>query len=354
MTLTDFFAKNTLEHTMLVGYYGGSNYGDELLLEVMQNLMRQHGVRDLTITYQRAGQPSAFTSLHHDLGYNVIDIYDKVAVGLHTLKNKNIIIGGGALWGVDMNINTLILSICLLVARLLGKNVYLIGIGYHSSTSRMGRIGAWFAGKAARLVLARDQETYANFRKITKRTELDKDIAWYANDEMFGQYQSEADEIAATLQMKKKTLLVTLRRAGHGRLADEFRRYNRVVESVIASHPTMPVVIAPMENEAPGKDEYALARKWQKKYPHVRILEMPYNPLALMTFLKQYHDKFVLVGPQFHIILTAEIAGVPYLPVVYDNKVSELLKQVGVPRQIRLGDLEESHIQAFVGEGLEA
>ena len=35
-------------------------------------------------------------------------------------------------------------------------------------------------------------------------------------------------------------------------------------------------------------------------------------------------------------IMTAHLAGVPFMPIIYDNKVSQLLDQIGVPPKNRL------------------
>lgn len=345
MSLLKFLKKRDFERTLLVGYYGGGNYGDELLLEVLQQLLKQNGVKELTVTYQ---YPKTFQTMHKDLGYKVIDIRDKLAVMRHTLKNKNIIIGGGALWGVDMNLNTLLLSIALLCSRwLLGKNVYLIGIGYHNSTSAMGRIGAWCAGKAATAVLARDEETYANFQKITKRTFIDKDIAWYVNKQMAQAYQIPAKKLGDRLKLQRKTLFIALRRIQSGRQAAVFTRYNEYIEAIIKANPKRPVIVAPLELERVSPQEYEFARSLQQKYKNVQVLAMPYNPLTLLYAFKQFSKNIVFIGPQFHMILTAYMAEVPFLPMVYDNKVYELLKQMGIQQQVPMHELSQESLQEF-------
>lgn len=346
MSLLKFFSQKKLEHTILVGYYGGGNYGDELLLEVLQQLLYQQGVKNVTVTYQ---YPKAFASMHQDLGYNVVDIRDKLAVMRQTIKNKNIIIGGGALWGVDMNLNTLILSFALLCSRwLLGKNVYLIGIGYHNSTSTMGRIGAWCAGKAATAVMARDDETFVNFRKITKHTFRDKDIAWYANDEMNRRHEAEAKELGKRLGLHKKSLFIALRRIQAGKQAEVFANYNKQIEETIAENSDKQIIIAPLELERVSPDEYVFARQLQQRYKNVQILDMPYNPLTLFYVFRLYSKNLVLVGPQFHIILTAFMGGTPFIPLVYDNKVHELLKQMEVKERLPLKHLTQDALQQFI------
>src|SRR6476661_5539742 len=102
MTLLDFLHTTNLDHSLLIGYYGGGNYGDELLLEVLGNLLRRQGINDAAITYQR---PDTYPTMHHDFGFKLVDMHDRKAVFRTALHSQNILIGGGGLWGVDMNLN---------------------------------------------------------------------------------------------------------------------------------------------------------------------------------------------------------------------------------------------------------
>ena len=174
MKLNDFLQKTNLDDSMLIGYYGGGNYGDELLLEVLCNLLASKGVQNLKITYQR---PNTYQAMHRNFGSELVDIHNREAVTRAAFKSKNILIGGGGLWGVDMNFNTLLLSIFLFVSRwALRKKVYLLGVGYYNSTTWMGRLGAWFAGKAANVIIARDAETAQNFGRVSKHVPQDRNF----------------------------------------------------------------------------------------------------------------------------------------------------------------------------------
>ena len=53
MTIEQILATRDLEKSVLVGYYGGGNYGDELLLEVLANRLKSQGVQHAVITYQK-------------------------------------------------------------------------------------------------------------------------------------------------------------------------------------------------------------------------------------------------------------------------------------------------------------
>src|SRR5688572_203956 len=240
MKLTDFLRNTNLDNSMLIGYYGGGNYGDELLLEVLNNMLSHRGVNDLTITYQR---PETYRDMHHDFGFKLIDIYDRLAVIKHALKSKNILIGGGGLWGVDMNFNTFLLSLFLFVSRwALRKKVYLLGVGYYGSTTKLGRWAAWLAGKAANVIIARDDESVINFKRISKHVYQDTDIAWNIPDLDLTAYKDEAEIMQRRLPIGGKTLMLTVRRPQSKRQTQNFVRFNKLIGWLIKSNPDQPII----------------------------------------------------------------------------------------------------------------
>ncbi|QQS20500.1 MAG: hypothetical protein IPL87_02910 [Candidatus Moraniibacteriota bacterium] len=75
--LSKFFSSRNLENTFLIGYYGGTNYGDELLLEILQLLFSKHGVKNVKIYYSN---PKIFGTYHHDFSYSIINSSEKVGI----------------------------------------------------------------------------------------------------------------------------------------------------------------------------------------------------------------------------------------------------------------------------------
>lgn len=346
MKLTQFLKETDLDNSLLIGYYGGGNYGDELLLEVLGNLLAKNQARDVVITY---ADPATYSTYHHDFGYRRIDIRSKLQVITQLVRKKNIIIGGGGLWGVDMNFNTFLMSMMLFGARLLGKNVYLLGVGYYNSTNRLGHLGARLSAKAARVIIARDEETRDNFAKYTKNVFLDTDIAWNIKGLDLRAYEPDVAELERRLDIKNKTLCITLRRPQAKHRGAEFTQFTEVVGSFIAANPERPILIALLESEAKSPLEYAKARQWRRVFPNVQVLDFPHNPLALYLLFKKHHKQLALIGPQFHIIITAHLAGAPFMPMVYDNKVAALLKQLAIPdyRHIPLSAVGRTNMQVF-------
>jgi polysaccharide pyruvyl transferase WcaK-like protein len=324
MTIATFFQQEHVEHSVLIGYYGGGNFGDELLLEVLMNLFAKRGVESLTVTYQHMER---YPTYHHDFGYERVDMADKIAVFKAVLKNKNVVIGGGGLWGLDVNPNIFILSCFLFMSRwLLRKKVYLLGVGYYNSTNRLGRISAWFAGKAANVIIARDNETRVNFAQLQKRTYLDNDIAWLVGQlPIRSNYKTDAVALEKRLAVRRQTLFISLRRFRPGQRND----YIALIAQFIAQNHEQPIIVALLEPAVVDPEGYALLQEWQQKYPQLQIIDFTYNPLALLLFFKRYNNKLAVIGPQFHLIISAEVAGIPFLPIAYDNKVSLLVEKLG-------------------------
>jgi polysaccharide pyruvyl transferase WcaK-like protein len=346
MRLTALLRTTNLNRSLLIGYYGGGNYGDELLLEVLSNLLSEHNVKDVTITYR---EPAKYRQYHHDFGYPRIEMQSKTQLIRAIFKNRNIIIGGGGLWGVDMNFNTFLLSCMLFGSRLLGKKVYLLGVGYYNSTNRLGHIGAWLAGTAAHTIIGRDPETVKNFTAYNSHTYLDSDIAWHVKNLDLAAYQDEVAELETRLQITNKTLCITLRRPQAKHRQHEFIRFTEEINAFIAANQDKPILVALLESEAKSPEEYAEARRWQQTYPNVQLLDFPHNPLALCLLFRKHHNRLALIGPQFHIIMTAYLSGAPFMPLVYDNKVAALLTQLSTPpaEQIALGAVEQTNMQRF-------
>jgi len=49
MSVADLIKKHDFNESLLIGYYGGGNFGDELLLEVLLNMFKKNGVSKLDI-----------------------------------------------------------------------------------------------------------------------------------------------------------------------------------------------------------------------------------------------------------------------------------------------------------------
>jgi polysaccharide pyruvyl transferase WcaK-like protein len=322
MSVLDFIKRTNLDNSLLLGFYGGGNYGDELLMEVLAGLLKKEQVRNVRIAYQT---PQSYSTFHHNFGYPRVPIYNKLALTRAILQHRNIVVGGGGLWGMDVNLNVFLMSCMLLFARIfLRKNVYLLAVGYYASAPRLGRISAWLAGKAATTIIARDTETYKNFIRLQRHTEQSEDIAWSIKQLDLAPYKKDLQLLEQKITITKQTIFITLR---HFKNATK-NNLEQVVAECLKANADKPIIIALMEPRYVDPHNYALLEKWRADYRNVQILDFDFNPLALFLFFRAHHKQLLFVGPQFHVILSAHLTGVPYMPMAYDNKVQGLLAQL--------------------------
>jgi polysaccharide pyruvyl transferase WcaK-like protein len=343
MNLATFLDEHQLDDTLLFGFYGGGNYGDELLMEVLAGLLKNRGTKNVSIAYQH---PENYDTFHHDFEYPLVNMHSKPALLKAMFGKKHVVVGGGGLWGMDANLNVLLMSILLFLSRrVFGKKVYLLAIGYYNSSTTIGRLGAWFAGKAANAIIARDDETYANFSRINKHTYQDTDIAWYIDSLNLDAYRADAEALDRQVTIKGKTLFITLRR-----FKENYKNHlAEVVADSLEQNSDRPIIIALMEPREVDPDGYALLEQWRSTYKNVQILDFSFNPLALFLFFRQHHNQLVFIGPQFHAILSAHLTGVPYLPLAYDNKVNGLLHSIApATTPIAVQSLQTADVQQFI------
>lgn len=91
MKISSFLAKQNLDRALLIGYYGGGNYGDELLLEVLVNFLAKYRAKNVSIVYQN---PNLFRDFHKDFNYQLINPRNKFNFLKNIISHKLIVLGG--------------------------------------------------------------------------------------------------------------------------------------------------------------------------------------------------------------------------------------------------------------------
>lgn len=343
-TIDKLLNENPLDDSFVLGYYGGGNYGDELLFEVLQHIFFTRGYTQISFLYQK---PATYQRFHKDLGYQAVDSSRKGRVLRTVMKRKNLVIGGGGLWGLDVNLNVVLMSLMLFVARwFMGKNIYLIGVGYYGSTTRMGHIAAWLAGKSAHRILARDGESYENFARLNPQTYLTDDIAFMLPNIREDVLQELTAFEAAIGDMSNPTVMISLRRFK----SDQPNPYTEAVETWLMAHPEAHVILALMEPREVDPKGFARLKQWQRKLGNATVIDFDYNPVVLYRFFERHRDVLSYIGPQFHVQLVAHLGGVRLLPLVYDNKVAQLLDSLQYKNPIAISEVSAKNIETFVSQ----
>lgn len=348
--IQEFLKTTGLDNSLLVGYYGGGNFGDELLLEVLLNLLHTNQPEAQVDIYYL--HPEWFSDFHKDFGHRVVNAQSLSDSFKSFMRSKQVIVGGGGLWGLDFNIKVLFLSVMLFIGRFIfRKDVYLLGVGFYNSTSYLGRIGAWFAGKAANSILARDEESYENFLSVNKKTKLAADFSIYLDEISESNYKSEIERINKILSIQKKTLFLSVR---------NFKppldsHYRHLVEQIITANFDKNIILIILEPRKINPSAFAfLLRQSKKNHPHIKTFDFGVNPVAFYFFTRIHSEKLLFITPHYHAIAIAIKNKIPFLPIVYDNKTVQLLKDNGVKDFIWVKDLINAKAQIFLNSEFNA
>ncbi len=342
MKILDFCNKYDLSSSFIIGHYGPGNYGDELLLEVLLNLIQARKPDKIRIYYSA---PARYSDYHHDFGQELIDGQNKSEILKAFIASKNIIIGGGGIWGVDFNFNNFLMVIMLFFMRMLGKNVYLVAVGYYSTTTPMGHIGAFLAAKVSNLIIVRDEESEKNFKKYRKDVYKDLDLAFYINQIDISKYASEADKIGEILPIGDKTVLITLRRFNSKRIANN---YNQLALDLIRQNPSSKFILLLCEPKETDPEGFAMISKAKISDPDILIHDFSFNPISFFMYLHNHADKIKLISPQFHMQLSAIKNGIKFYPISYDNKSKELFLAQNIRNFAWIQNLDYFKLKEFI------
>ena len=156
-------------HALLMGYYGGRNLGDEMMLRCLHHWLDAQEVRVTVLTegardiQDRHGLPAVenvpflgeWAWRTAWLRGNALKVVGAIA------RHDALMVGGGDLIRDDRGWRQFFYAVeKLIVALLLGRPVYLLNIGIGTPVTRYGRlILRWALPRCARII-ARDQRTF--------------------------------------------------------------------------------------------------------------------------------------------------------------------------------------------------
>lgn len=328
MIVKEFFEEVNLEDTFILGFYGGTNFGDELLLEVIQNKLFQKRYKKISFYYSH---PDQYQTYHKDYGYSML-LPSKWNLIKALFTHKRIVLGGGGFWGLDFGMSTFFMSCYLFIARyVFFKSVYLVGVGFYDSATVFGRFGAFLAGLGANMIIARDDDTYNNFKSLPflgAKTSKDTDIALAligGVDE--ADYVNEISIVESMMKDKsvfagEDIFFLGLRRFKDVDILRRYTDFLRRKEIDLAN--VTPILF---EDVRRFDSEYEALFVNFESLRKDRMINFEYNPLAFFFFLQRHRTDVQILAPQFHVIMLVLILDMKHEGVAYDFKVSELFRK---------------------------
>jgi len=340
--LIQFIKKTNLENSFLIGYYGGANFGDELLLEVFLNIFKNEKIKNIKVYYKH---PLLYKKYHNNFDYDIIDAKSPIKLVQSFIFSKKIIVGGGGHWGLDFNTRIFILSLLLIFCRyILRKKIYLLGIGSYKSTSLAGRISSIFAAFAANTIFVRDKESYDNLHKWNSNIILDFDVAFLIPHIALNHYSLGINSLANRFPTKSPFIFITLRR-----FRNKYKiTFQNIIKEIVIRNPKKSFIITTFESNTTEIEYYQEVYNSFKTISNAKVIDFNFNPIALFFYLQSNRERIISITPQFHGQIVNYLAGVTFFPLSYDNKNIELFKIMGIKKYTSIGKVSVEDIQTFI------
>jgi len=338
MNITKFFNKTNLEDTFILGYYGAGNFGDELLLEIILGILKNKKYKNIKFFYS---SPKKYKKTHQNYKFKLINGSKKKEVLYNIFKSKNIIIGGGGLWGKDFSKNLLFLTIILLFAKILRKNIYCIGVGYYDTAPFLGKISALIIANASKELIVRDPESFLNFKRFTKKVALDKDLAFFYELTNY-EYKAEIEKV----DNSTKKVIIGLRRFKNRKIE---KLWKKIIKEIVEKNKKTKFILTIFEFKEMDQIGYKFIKDLERENKNVTAMEFNYNPLEMIYFLKKNAKNIKVICPQFHLSIASIITGTKFFPISYENKSKKLFEEYNI-KYFEIDKITSKQVTKFLME----
>lgn len=341
-------------HVVLCGYYGFGNLGDELILQGILEQLVPANIKCTIIS----GNPEETSKRHR---VSAISYPDVAAIVAAFRDADLVVIGGGGLfqehWGTDLaslfgsgHANLTYYPAMAVFAASQGIPVVIHGVGVGPLVSASGKRLVRAAVEVAELVSVRDSES----RDILAELGCDPARIFVSADPVFGLQPPQA---TVPLPARKRPVVgLNLRpwTVGVPQSAWEqevFQALFRFAQRVDCEYLLLPFHRSPRSDES---DEAVLARfreQAQERGISVSLTEA-FDKDSMAQAIASCD---LVVGMRYHAIALAAMAGTPLVALAYDAKVAHLMKQIGLPQQVRdLADCTADQLFALLIQSVEA
>lgn len=347
---------------LLLGSYGQSNLGDDLLMWNYLKLLEDHQFTEIYVNANtREFIPSIIKKAYPNL--KVILTYE-TSLSKYTKLIKDVdcvVYGGGTLYkelysstgrspyGVIFR-----LMAFNILARLLGTPVYHLNIGTGSLKTRLGRFITKVALKAATKSTFRDKESFAFARdelNVPTRKIVRSVDGLFLNPD----WKSVWRDAPIAIDRKKYERVI-----GVNVLSDipdwiDRSTYIATIKQFVKTLLKRGdfVVFVPFQTAFNPRNDLAFMRDTfhdiMRKYENQLLLE-DVSIDHIQAYLRQCD---VFVGMRFHSLLLCCVGTVPFVGLAYDMKCWRFIEEANYPYAMKLENLDHDALVALCDEALE-
>lgn len=291
-----------MRKVLISGYYGFDNFGDEAILKVLLDKLKDCDVTVLTANPRKTFDTYGVHSVHYlnmPLVMNQIAYCDVLISG-----------GGSLLQNVTSTKSLLYYSIIIQLAQLINKEVVIFAQG-------IGPINGWFATNTAKSVLKR-----ANYVSVRDERSLQLLKKWKVNANLV------CDPIySLEVEQPQRTSKIGVQLRIFNTLTDEL--FDQIIKQINLRYYDREIELLSLQDEADVGISQVFYNKMKKLNPDINVtIAKGLNNNEIIEHISQYD---CMIGMRYHACLVAIKYGVKTLAIGYDPKVETLAKEHGIP-----------------------
>lgn len=292
-----------MEKVVLGGYFGFENIGDDAILLSEINFLKKENFKPIILT--KSGKKI--------FNEESIDRYNFLKIIKFKNQFNSFILGGGGIFQDSTSFRSLIYYLSLInLMNFLNKKVILFNIGIGEIKREISKKLLLRTLKKCDLIIFRDEYSYNFFDDLSNKF-ISSDSSFYLNF----QKKEKEDLILVSLRYFKNLDL------------NKFKIFiDRLKEEISLN----------FEFIVFSKEELGLAKYLNLNYFYSQ------NPVE--TIEKISTSKF-LIGTRYHSIIFSILTETPFIGLIYDIKVKNLIDDLGIKNLIYPDDEVEKWIEIF-------
>ena len=322
----------------IFGHYGWKNTGDDAMLYAL--------VQELYILYPRA--ELVVSSWSHTVlppcANDKVRFVKRAPIPVlweiikSFAKSSTFIVGGGTIihdYGNRIrNVIALVeFFILLLIAKVFGNKVYLIGVGIGPISTAWGRTLTRLICRLADFITVRDKASYKILEALglANKVELSFDLAAI----LAPLQKTYTDGVREDINTKILGISVTpVFEIYYGNKEKDVLIINEIAKHLNQWLNTMPQlqVYLFIFKDKPRNDDVRVTKLLKEQLqPSERVRIIPYNPDPIKT-LDRVAQCSAFIGMKYHSCLFAYLNNIPLLVIDYHPKCCALAEEIGLPK----------------------
>lgn len=275
-----------MEKILIGGYFGFGNIGDEAILLSEIEFLKKEGYKVIILTKRGI-------KLFNE---ECINRYNFFKIFKIRKEFKYFILGGGGIFQDKTSLRSLLYYIFLIFfMKFLKKRVILLNVGIGPIKRKISKNLLSISLKKSDLIIFRDKYSYEYFNDLKNK--------FLSTDSSFTFSYTKRDSIDKILISLRKFDLLNL---------EKFKKFIQILKDKLKKN---------LEFIVFSRDEIELAKYLNLKYFYSD------NPLDILDYIGKCN---FLIGTRYHSIIFSIITNTPFVGLIYDIKVLNLIKEIGV------------------------